>query len=270
MELVDREKACQEILATRKYIEGPPENAQDNWILQYLKERLHKKMNESYEIWKEVFKSKHGEDSNGWRGVFAQKWENLKGVTIAPVKNRKIYQREIDLINSCQLKTIWQKEILLAMVCYFKFTGKQKISDFGLGDYAKYVGKYSCDIKPSSANDILSESLRVGLFKQNKVEQFDSICGERYCMSIYEFEDKRKEGDTVCFEIWNAYDVIKYGGWFDTRAVCEKCGSIFYLSAKSRLNLCEECKNSGFLMRHKLSNKRWYNNSDRFRGKDKF
>ena len=50
MELVDREKACQEILATRKYIEGPTENAQDNWILQYLKERLHKNMNESYEI----------------------------------------------------------------------------------------------------------------------------------------------------------------------------------------------------------------------------
>ena len=90
MELVDREKACQEILATRKYIEGPPENTQDNWILQYLKERLHKNMNESYEIWKEVFESKHREDSNGWRGVFAQKWENLKDVTIAPVKNHKI------------------------------------------------------------------------------------------------------------------------------------------------------------------------------------
>ena len=70
MELVDREKACQEILATRKYIEGPSENAQDNWILQYLKERLRKNMNESYEIWKEVFESKHGEDSNGWRGEF--------------------------------------------------------------------------------------------------------------------------------------------------------------------------------------------------------
>ena len=100
MELVDREKACQEILATRKYIEGPSENAQDNWILQYLKRRLSKNMNESYKIWKEVFESKHGKDSNGWMGVFLKKWENLKGVTITPVKNHKIYQREIDLINS--------------------------------------------------------------------------------------------------------------------------------------------------------------------------
>ena len=113
MELVDREKACQEILASIIFIGGPSENTQDNWILQYLKERLHKDMDESYEIWKEVFESKHGEDYNGWKGVFAQKWENLKGVTIAPVKNRKIYQREIDLINSCQLKTVWQKESFL-------------------------------------------------------------------------------------------------------------------------------------------------------------
>lgn len=242
MELVDREKACQEILATRKYIEGPPENTQDNWILQYLKERLHKKMNESYEIWKEVFESKHGEDSNGWRGVFAQKWENLKGVTIAPVKNRKIYQREIDLINSCQFKTVWQKEILLAMVCYFKFTGKHKISDIGFGDYAKYVRKYSCQITPNCANDVLSEALRVGLFKQSKVEQFDSICGENYCMSVYEFEDKRREGDVVCFEIWNAYDVIKYGGWFDTVLICQKCRSEFVASSKTKSLLCDKCR----------------------------
>ena len=241
MELVDREKACQEILATRKYIEGPSENAQDNWILQYLKERLHKNMNESYEIWKEVFESKHGEDSNGWRGVFAQKWENLKGVTIVPVKNRKIYQREIDLINSCQLKTIWQKEILLAMVCYFKFTGKHKVSDLGLGDYAKYVGKYSCQITPNCANDVLNEALRVGLFKQNKVEQFDSICGENYCISVYEFEDKRKEGDIVSFEIWNAYDVIKYGGWFDTVMVCPICGKKIEVNSKTKKNICVDC-----------------------------
>lgn len=242
MELVDREKACQEILATRKYIEGPSENAQDNWILQYLKERLHKNMNESYEIWKEVFESKHEEDSNGWRGVFGQKWENLKGVTISPVKNRKIYQREIDLINSCQLKMVWQKEILLAMVCYFKFTGKHKVSDLGLGDYAKYVGKYSCQITPNCANDLLNEALRVGLFKQNKVEQFDSICGENYCMSVYEFDDKRKEGDVVCFEIWNAYDVIKYDGWFDTAIKCMVCGKLFLANHQTRKNVCENCQ----------------------------
>lgn len=241
MELVDREKACQEILATRKYIEGPPENAQDNWILQYLKERLKKDMNESYEIWKEVFESKHGKEPNGWRGIFAQKWENLKGVTITPVKNRKIYQREIDLINSCRLKTVWQKEILLAMVCYFKFTGKNKISDLSLGDYAKYVGKYSCQITPNIANDVLNEALRVGLFKQNKIEQFDSIYGENYYMSVYEFEDKRKNGDVVCFEIWSAYDVMKYGGWFDTKFICPRCGKLFLVNADTKNFVCSEC-----------------------------
>lgn len=241
MELVDRERACQEILATRRYIEGPPENTQDNWVLQYLKERLHKDMNSAYEIWKDIFESKHGEDSNGWKGVFGQKWEKLNGVTIAPVKNHKIYQREIDLINSCQLKTIWQKEILLAMVCYFKFTGKHKISELCLSDYAKYVGKYSCQITPNCANSILNESLRIGLFKKSETVQFDQISGEDYSLFVYEFEDHKEKDDIVCFEIWNVYDVVKYDGWFDTKLICKKCGKIFVGDCRTKKSICDDC-----------------------------
>lgn len=241
MELVDREKACQEILATRKYIEGPSENAQDNWILQYLKERLRKNMNESYEIWKEVFKSKHGEDSNGWRGVFAQKWENLKGVTIAPVKNRKIYQREIDLINSCQLKTIWQKEILLAMVCYFKFTGKNQVGNIFVDELVKYSKKAPACTTPFMANDIVKESVRVGLFKKIEKEQWDNEEGVLYKTTVYEFENKKQSDDIISFEIWNAYDVSKYSGWFDSKLVCEKCGKEFVGNCRTQRTICKDC-----------------------------
>mgnify|MGYP001034474039 FL=1 len=241
MELVDREKACQEILATRKYIEGPPGNTQDNWILQYLKERLHKNMNESYEIWKEVFESKHGEDSNGWRGVFAQKRENLKGVTIAPVKNRKIYQREIDLINSCQLKTVWQKEILLAMVCYFKFTGKNQVGNIFVDELVKYSKNAPACTTPFMANDIVEESVRVGLFKKIEKEQWDNEGGVLYKTIVYEFEDKKQSDDIISFEIWNAYDVSKYSGWFDSKLVCEKCGKEFVGNCRTKRSICDKC-----------------------------
>lgn len=241
MELVDREKACQEILATRKYIEGPSENAQDNWILQYLKERLHKNMNESYEIWKEVFESKHGEDSNGWRGVFAQKWENLKGVTIAPVKNRKIYQREIDLINSCQLKTIWQKQVLLVAICYFKFSGKKAISDFPMGSFGKYVKDAPSYITENMAWEILQESVRVGLFKCSEKKQWDYMNGGYYELKVYEFQDRKCADDIVSFEIWNAYDVSKYSGWFDTTLICQKCGKRFVGNCRTKRFICKDC-----------------------------
>ena len=66
-------------------------------------------------------------------------------------------------------------------------------------------------------------------------------------MSVYEFEDKRKEGDIVSFEIWNAYDVIKYGGWFDTIMVCPICGNKFNLNSNTQRSTCDECYKKDFL-----------------------
>ena len=60
-------------------------------------------------------------------------------------------------------------------------------------------------------------------------------------MSVYEFEDKRKEGDIVSFEIWNAYDVIKYGGWFDTAIKCSICGKLFYANHQTQKSVCDNC-----------------------------
>ena len=241
MELVDREKACQEILATRKYIEGPPENAQDNWILQYLKERLHKNMNESYEIWKEVFKSKHGEDSNGWRGEFMSRWDRLDCLPISSVKNKKIYQREIDLINSCQLKTIWQKQILLVAICYFKFSGEKAISDFPIGSFGKYVKDAPSYITENMAWEILQEAIRVGLFKCLEKKQWDYMNGGYYGLKVYEFQDRKYADDIVSFEIWNAYDVSKYSGWFDTTLICQKCGKRFVGNCRTKRFICKDC-----------------------------
>ena len=54
-------------------------------------------------------------------------------------------------------------------------------------------------------------------------------------------EVKRKEGDIVSFEIWNAYDVSKYSGWFDSNLVCEKCGKEFVGNCRTKRSICDKC-----------------------------
>ncbi len=241
MELVDREKACQEILATRKYIEGPPENTQDNWVLQYLKERLRKDMNSSYEIWKEIFESRHGEDSNGWRSHFNRKWENLNDASIDAAKNHKIYFREIELINSCRLKTVWQKEALLILVYLFKFFGRKTFIDLRIDDCLKYIKDAPAVATPAMTGEALDEAVRVGLFNRVQKEQWDDREGEYYSVTVYEFIDHRQKDDIVCFEFWNAYDVSKYSGWFDSKLICEKCGKEFVGRCKIKRFVCDDC-----------------------------
>ena len=41
--------------------------------------------------------------------------------------------------------------------------------------------------------------------------------GVLYKTTVYEFENKKQSDDIISFEIWNAYDVSKYSGWFDSK-----------------------------------------------------
>ena len=257
MELVDREKACQEILATRKYIEGPPENTQDNWVLQYLKERLHKDMNSAYEIWKEIFESNCEWEMGEYSGDFNTKWENLKDVNINPVKNHKIYFREIELINSCQLKTIWQKEALLVLVLLFKFSGRKTLGNLEIGSCLKYIKDAPKESTPIMSGETMDEALRVGLFCRKDKQQWDSNEGNYSSCQVYEFEDRKQKNDIVCFEIWNAYDVSKYSGWFDTNIICQKCGKKFVSNCKTKRLICDNCWREKERERKRIVQRKW-------------
>ena len=43
------------------------------------------------------------------------------------------------------------------------------------------------------------------------------------------------------YEIWNAYDVSKYRGWFDSKLVCENCGKEFVGNCKTQRTICKDC-----------------------------
>ena len=91
------------------------------------------------------------------------------------------------------------------------------------------------------ANDIVKESVRVGLFKKIEKEQLDNEDGVLYKTTVYEFENKKQSDDIVSFEIWNAYDVSKYRGWFDSKLVCQECGKEFVGNCRTKRFKSENC-----------------------------
>lgn len=247
MEIVNKRKACQEILSTQKYLPDFNIKAQDFWICYYLKTILKADKNTARKMWKRIVAgtpNDGGEFINN--STFDRKWamcdsreEKSSGWGLN--SEVSIYVGQIEKIKKLKLSLGWHKMLVVCMLFYFKSIGTKRIESVNLAQLAKYVGKKSKDVSEALSNRIFTECENAGFLKFSKDQRWDSKNGEYYIIGYVEFNIPKDKDDIVMFSVWNPYSLKNYLSVFTDEVACPCCGKTEVKNGKSQTLLCKEC-----------------------------
>lgn len=249
MEIVNKRRACQEILATQRYLSDFSIKAQDFWICYYLKNILKADKNTAYQMWERIVRGTRNDAGNFLnRSTFERKWkqcderEKNNHIGWDAVSEIPIYMGQIQKIKELNLSLGWHKMIVVCMLFYFKSAGKKMIENINISEFAKYVGKKPKDISATLSNKIFSVCVDAGYLTFVTNKKWDSKAGEYYDTNNIVFDIPiEKKTDSISFYIWNPYDFKKYMSLFSNEVVCPQCGKIENKNGKSQTLLCKDC-----------------------------
>lgn len=250
------------ILENEKYYPRINKNKQDNWILAF----LHKSgwsRNDACDFFVNL-KKKDANDNgdSAYVSVFNSKWEKCyKKVRFSKYDAAEVYQDEIDLINSCDLRSSWHFMLLFALLVDSKLNNKKEMLNIWFSDYAKLIGKRRDLVTESVSCRIFREGIRVGLFNTFSKEIFNAFADDDEDLfqnrSGIVFNWKKRKEKPVA-RIISMSDIIDFQELFIAKRTCEKCGVVFEITPNCQRNICEECYKIDLAERHKRSNKKWY------------
>lgn len=243
MEIVNKIEAVKYMLKNKSYVPELNTNKQDAWLLYYLRKKKKYNKDKAYKIWLPIYETVNAKSfKNEYQGIFWHKW-STSAITVRFNKQDTaiIYQKEIDKINECDLKTIWQKQLLLLMLVYSKMSGNFRLSEINLGLFAKYINKPTKDITENLSYQMTNEAMRVGLLEKVDVKEWDEIEGvwddSRY-FNVHEFADGK-----VVAKIWNGYQVKELTNLFPMTKRCQNCGNQFIIGGYTKRDICDCCYN---------------------------
>ena len=247
MEIVNKRKACQEILSTQKYLPDFNIKVQDFWICYYLKTILKADKNTARKMWKRIVAgtpNDGGEFINN--STFDRKWATCdsrekKSSGWGLNSEVSVYVGQIEKVKDLKLSLGWHKMLVICMMFYFKSIGTKRVENVNLPEFAKYVGKKSKDVSETLSNKIFTECENAGFLKFSKDQRWDSKNGEYYTIGYLEFNIPKEKDDTVMFSVWNPYNLKNYLSVFTDEVICPCCGKTELKNGKSQTLLCRDC-----------------------------
>lgn len=247
MEIVNKRKACQEILSTQKYLPDFSIRAQDFWICYYLKVILKSDKDTACKMWKRIVadtSNDGGEFINN--STFNRKWalcdsREKKSSGWGLNSEVSVYVGQIEKIKDLKLSLGWHKMLVICMMFYFKSIGTKRVENVNLSEFAKYVGKKSKDVSEALSNKIFTECEDAGFLKFVKDKKWDSKNGEYYTVGYIEFNIPKEKDDIIMFSVWNPYSLKNYLSIFSDNVICPHCGKSEIKSGRSQTSLCKEC-----------------------------
>lgn len=252
------------ILENKKYYPRINKNKQDNWILAL----LHKNgwnRNDACDFFVNLKKKDANDNGNSaYISIFNSKWEKCyKKVRFSKYDAAEIYQDEIDLINSCDLRSSWHFMLLFAVLVDSKLNNKKEMSNVRFSDYAKLIGKRRDAVTENISYRIFKEGIKVGLFSTFSKEVFNAFADNDEDLfqnrSGIVFAWKKRKEKPVAWII-SMSDIIDFQKMFFPKKVCEKCGNIFDVTPNCQRGVCKDCYKKDLIERHKKANKKWYSN----------
>lgn len=239
--IFDWEENCRKIIQTKRYTTNSHQFREQAVLFRYL-HNLGKTKDEIFDFWKTTdskLLQQANNDEEDINYIFGKLWSASSYWKMTSNYSIKIYQQEIDYINSLPVY-LWLKQYLLALLCIYKFYGKK---------WCKYDSK------------IKAFCFSVTSAKREREEHKEKI---KNCLEKYHPYELSLIDTTVSFkinflckdikatpikEILNPRYIEEIIPLIKNERKCEQCGEVFtYSSQTLSATLCESCRRK---QRHK-------------------
>lgn len=230
--IFDWEENCERILNGEGYTTSNHQFMEQAVLFRYLMDKGHTK-DEIFDLWLSTdsqLLQKLKADNEEINFMFGKLWSSASRWKMTSYPPIRLFQKEIDFINSMEVLR-WVKEYILTLLCIYKFFGKK---------WCKYDSKIKafCFSVTSHGRERDEHKLKISeclnKYQPYEISMFDTTLSFKMTF----VQDEGEEVATIKNprHIYEVFNLIK------CEKTCEQCGSIFSYNSKTIANkLCPTC-----------------------------
>lgn len=217
------------VLKTKQYQFDSSRQVEDIWLFKYCRERLSKSWEETKDLWKPIFLSRHPDFyEEEIEAFFWVNWERSKRIRFNAEREIMFTEEEVKKIRKANIPP-WLKKYALMLYGYFKALNISKVS---IGKLKFHQLARGTGMKPLSDGEKPLDFIYFPL-KKAKLIKLLSI---NTVVSITESKD-----NVIDFSVSTIADLPFYFWKVAETKKCSICGSEFTVNSKTKRDICLEC-----------------------------